>query len=272
MSPSFSLGCTRTRAELERLIVREVRNHPDCNDFRSITVRRLVDASARGAFNWTAGAWNYGNANMDACDLALRRIIPKLQCQYDLAEDRSHPDPLCGTQANRRVIRVAAIGRRSVTQTAGFLRRRLNVDDMLPQPVAHILQLVKFPQAEQQLACLSIDLDPLVRLLRLFNDFDLTHTLTHTKRQDANVDALVRVGQYHGPLACSCADHIKALLLGQATRATLWGWRAAASKRNRGTGESAALPLAGSRPRPHPRAMDVVNGLALQTQSRLSSE
>jgi hypothetical protein len=78
---------TKTRGELGALIVGAVRNRPDCNDFRSITIRRVVDAPGPNASNWSASGWLYGNAAMDACDATLRRIIPQLQRQYDLAED-----------------------------------------------------------------------------------------------------------------------------------------------------------------------------------------
>jgi hypothetical protein len=79
---------TKTRAELEAFIVGQVRSHPDCEDFRSIAIRRqAVNTRRAHAANWIVSGWIYGNADMDACDAILCRIIPQLQRQYDLGKD-----------------------------------------------------------------------------------------------------------------------------------------------------------------------------------------
>jgi hypothetical protein len=76
---------TKPRAEIESMIRDEVRRHRHCEDFRWISIYRIVDKSA--LFNWAPSTCNYGEAGTDSCDAALREIIPRLQQQYDLAED-----------------------------------------------------------------------------------------------------------------------------------------------------------------------------------------
>jgi hypothetical protein len=75
---------TKTRAELERMIVSEVRKYPHCEGFKSVTFYRVVDQP----FNWSLSLCDYGEAGMDSCDAALRGIISRLQRQYDLADDQ----------------------------------------------------------------------------------------------------------------------------------------------------------------------------------------
>jgi hypothetical protein len=42
---------TKTRAELETLIANEARSYRHREDFKAISIYRIVDASAAGAFN-----------------------------------------------------------------------------------------------------------------------------------------------------------------------------------------------------------------------------
>jgi hypothetical protein len=72
---------TKTRGALEALIANEVRRYRHCEDFRSISIHGIVDASAAGAFNWAPSVANYGEAGQQSCDVALREIIPRLQRQ-----------------------------------------------------------------------------------------------------------------------------------------------------------------------------------------------
>ena len=76
---------TKSRHELERMIVTEVRKRPRCEDFQSISLQPIVKPSARSKPNWAPVICNYGQASPAACDAALREIIPRLQQRYDLA-------------------------------------------------------------------------------------------------------------------------------------------------------------------------------------------
>jgi hypothetical protein len=78
---------TKTRFEIETMIVNEVRRHHRCEGFQSISIYRIVDQSAQGAFNWSPSVCNYGESGAQSCDAALREIIPRLQKQYDVADD-----------------------------------------------------------------------------------------------------------------------------------------------------------------------------------------
>jgi len=78
---------TKTSAEIQRMIVDAVRAHRGFEGFKSISIHKIVDPSAEGAFNWAPSVANYGEAGPLLCDDALRSIIPQLQRQYDLANE-----------------------------------------------------------------------------------------------------------------------------------------------------------------------------------------
>jgi hypothetical protein len=69
------------RAEIEGIIVREVRRHDCCEGFVSI---RISPIQENEAINWTADKPNYGDAVRDNCDEALRNILPEMQRRYRL--------------------------------------------------------------------------------------------------------------------------------------------------------------------------------------------
>jgi len=75
----------KTRAELEAMIVAEVRCRRHCEGFKSIVIYRLDDRSV--PFNWSTGPCDYGEAGRDSCEAALREIISLLQAQCDLAHE-----------------------------------------------------------------------------------------------------------------------------------------------------------------------------------------
>lgn len=72
-----------THDQLTDLIVKDVRRHAHCGDFKSITLHKLVEGEIPGT-NWSPGTANYGDAGMQVCDDALRKIIPRMQRQYRL--------------------------------------------------------------------------------------------------------------------------------------------------------------------------------------------
>ena len=76
-----------TRGDLETLIVADVRRRARCEGFKSISLYSIIDYSALGIFNWAPSVINYGEAGKKSSDDALREIIPRLQSQYDLADD-----------------------------------------------------------------------------------------------------------------------------------------------------------------------------------------
>ena len=78
---------TKTSAEIQQMIVDAVRAHRGCEDFRSISIYKIVDPSAAGVFNWSLSVANYGEAAPERCNKALRSTVPQLQRQYDLSDD-----------------------------------------------------------------------------------------------------------------------------------------------------------------------------------------
>ncbi len=44
----------KTSAEIELMIVDAVRAHRGCEDFRGISIYKIVDPSAAGVFNWSS--------------------------------------------------------------------------------------------------------------------------------------------------------------------------------------------------------------------------
>jgi hypothetical protein len=69
------------------MIVDEVRRRPHCEGFKSISLYRIVDPSVDSHNNWAPAVANYGEADQDSCDAALREIIPRLQSTFDVAPD-----------------------------------------------------------------------------------------------------------------------------------------------------------------------------------------
>jgi hypothetical protein len=52
--------------QLETIIATEVRHQRHCQDFKSISVYGIVDASAAGAFNWAPSVAKYGGSGTRA--------------------------------------------------------------------------------------------------------------------------------------------------------------------------------------------------------------
>jgi hypothetical protein len=75
----------KSRAEIEAIIVAEVRRYPHCEGFKSISIYIIIDGATDRQFTWALSVANYGNAGQDSCDAALLEVIPRLQRQYDVA-------------------------------------------------------------------------------------------------------------------------------------------------------------------------------------------
>jgi hypothetical protein len=69
----------KTRPEIERLVLAELRANPDCEEAAHIAVVASDDYAT-----WTVSAFHPGNSDGMACDLALQHIVPRLQRVYDL--------------------------------------------------------------------------------------------------------------------------------------------------------------------------------------------
>lgn len=72
-----------TQDQIADLIVKDVRRHAHCTEFKSVTINRLADGEIPGV-NWSPGTANYGQADQNACNDALREVIPRMQRQYRL--------------------------------------------------------------------------------------------------------------------------------------------------------------------------------------------
>jgi hypothetical protein len=72
-------------AQLEDLIVKDVRRHAHCGAFKSIHVYKIAEGQILGA-NWNCanGGTDYGGADKRICDEALREVVPRMQRQYRL--------------------------------------------------------------------------------------------------------------------------------------------------------------------------------------------
>ena len=79
----------KTRLELERLILDELRRAPNCGAFGFIRIRIRPIAETRpdSIANWEPESCDYGSAHVHDCDNAMRDVIPRLQDQYELADE-----------------------------------------------------------------------------------------------------------------------------------------------------------------------------------------
>jgi len=70
----------KTRRQLELMIAAEVRRHPHCQGFKSISLYySIFEDLQAGVVNWLPSVRYYdGDANGGACEAALRAIIPRL--------------------------------------------------------------------------------------------------------------------------------------------------------------------------------------------------
>jgi hypothetical protein len=74
----------RTKDEIQRLIVAELRTFADCESALGIVVIPIVDDV--DAATWTVSRFHRGGSDGYACDRALQCIVPHFQQLYDLVE------------------------------------------------------------------------------------------------------------------------------------------------------------------------------------------
>jgi hypothetical protein len=74
----------KTKDDIQRLIIAELRTCADCEKAWGIIVVPVVDDFAIAT--WTVSRFHRGQSDAYACDRALQRIVPHYQRLYDLAE------------------------------------------------------------------------------------------------------------------------------------------------------------------------------------------
>ena len=74
----------KTKDDIQRLIIAELRTCADCEKAWGIIVVPVVDDFAIPT--WTVSRFHRGQSDAYACDRALQRIVPHYQRLYDLAE------------------------------------------------------------------------------------------------------------------------------------------------------------------------------------------
>jgi hypothetical protein len=72
----------KTKEEIQRLIVAELRTFVDCETALGIIVTPIVDDAA----TWTVSCFHRGESDGYACDRALQRIVPQFQQLYDMVQ------------------------------------------------------------------------------------------------------------------------------------------------------------------------------------------
>ena len=74
----------KTKDEIQRLIVAELRTFTDCENALGIVVIPIADGA--DAATWTVSCFHRGGSDGYACDRALQRIVPQFQQVYDLVQ------------------------------------------------------------------------------------------------------------------------------------------------------------------------------------------
>ncbi len=74
----------KTKEEIQRLIVAELRTFADCENALGIVVIQIVDPT--DATTWTVASFDCGKSDGYACDRALQRIVPQFQRVYDMVQ------------------------------------------------------------------------------------------------------------------------------------------------------------------------------------------
>jgi hypothetical protein len=74
----------KTKEEIQRLIVAELRTFADCETALGIVVTAIVDDT--DAATWTVSCFHRGASDGYACDRALQRIVPHFQQLYDMVQ------------------------------------------------------------------------------------------------------------------------------------------------------------------------------------------
>jgi hypothetical protein len=75
---------TRTKSQLEALILEKARSLDLASVVRAVTVRPLRQNLAEA--NWVVVSMNASGAGVPAQQVALRQIVPGIRAQFDLEE------------------------------------------------------------------------------------------------------------------------------------------------------------------------------------------
>jgi hypothetical protein len=74
----------KSRIEIERLVLRELQTSESCEGASGISI---IDWKYPGnEANWTVAAYKPGTSGKYECELALERIVPRLQGFYELVQ------------------------------------------------------------------------------------------------------------------------------------------------------------------------------------------
>ena len=74
----------KTKEEIQRLLIAELRTFADCEQAWAIVVVPIIDDA--GVVTWTVSRFHRGGSDAYACDRALQLIVPHYQRLYDLAQ------------------------------------------------------------------------------------------------------------------------------------------------------------------------------------------
>jgi hypothetical protein len=77
----------KSRAELEAIVLAELRQTLNCADISSI----VVVGSKHDGFTWEVGSYIAAHSPFLHCEQGLRTIVPRLQAAYDLAAELNAP-------------------------------------------------------------------------------------------------------------------------------------------------------------------------------------
>jgi hypothetical protein len=76
---------SKTQAELEAILLSELRGAEHCEGATMVSIYRLSDK--KGDANWTVANFNPGTSGTESCQQALIEIERRLQRLYDLAPE-----------------------------------------------------------------------------------------------------------------------------------------------------------------------------------------
>ncbi len=74
-----------TKEGIERLILADLHNYPDCDEAFGVIVVPIVDHAS--AASWTVSRFHAGRSDGEACDRALQHIVPLFQGIYELVRE-----------------------------------------------------------------------------------------------------------------------------------------------------------------------------------------
>jgi len=76
----------KSRAEIEELLLRELRTTEGCEGAKGISVVGYAEEDDDDGPNWTIAAFNAGSASGYVCERALMNIVVRFQRFYELVQ------------------------------------------------------------------------------------------------------------------------------------------------------------------------------------------